>query len=171
MADISAIFGVLMITGIAFPGLLTTWWLLFPATVQRAQARLDQTPWRCFWLGGILFAVLIIPTAVLLSLPFDPAKFFGWALIVLTLAVSSLGAAGIAAKMGQPLANKMNANPAAGFWLGAVTLELAVIFPVIGWFLIFPLTTVTALGATGFALLRWAPKPALAPVSIESSAV
>lgn len=170
MADISAIFGTLLIFGIAFPGLLTAWWLLFPATVERAQARLDNTPWQCFWFGGILTAAVVIPTVILLVLPFGPAKFLGWTLIVLTLSISSLGSAGIAAKMGQRLAKQSTASPAAAFVRGAIALELAVIFPLLGWLLVFPLTLVTALGATGFALLRWVPKVTPAPVIAEPAA-
>lgn len=168
MADISAIFGSLLIFGIAFPGLLTAWWLLFPATVERAQTRLDQTPWQCFWFGGILTAAAVIPIVILLILPFGPAQFLGWALMVIVLAVSSLGSAGIAAKMGNRLVETSHASPAAAFVRGAIALELAVFFPLLGWLLVFPLTIVTALGATGFALLRWVPKTTLAKV-VESS--
>lgn len=168
MADISAIFGSLLIFGIAFPGLLTAWWLLFPATVERAQTRLEQTPWQCFWFGGIITAAVVIPTVILLVLPFGPAKFLGWTLMVVTLAVSSLGSAGIAAKMGKRLVETSHASPAAAFVRGAIALELAVFFPLLGWLLVFPLTIVTALGATGFALLRWVPKTTPAKV-VESS--
>ena len=44
MADISAIFFILLIIGISYPALLTAWWLLFPSTVERARVRLDRTP-------------------------------------------------------------------------------------------------------------------------------
>ncbi len=170
MADISAIFGSLLIFGIAFPGLLTAWWLLFPATVERAQTRLEQTPWQCFWFGGIITAAVVIPTVILLVLPFGPAKFLGWTLMMVTLAVSSLGSAGIAAKMGKRLVETSHASPAAAFVRGAIALELAVFFPLLGWLLVFPLTIVTALGATGFAVLRWAPKTAPAKVAESSPA-
>jgi hypothetical protein len=171
MADISAIFGSLLILGIAFPGLLTAWWLLFPASVERARMRLEHTPWQCFWFGGLLTAAAVIPIVILLVLPFGPAQFLGWALIVLVLAVSSLGSAGIAAKMGQRLAEKSALSPAAAFLQAAIALELAVFFPLLGWLLVFPLTIVTALGATGFALLRWTPKKATAQLATESAAV
>ena len=171
MADISAIFGSLLIFGIAFPGLLIAWWLLFPATVERARARLDQTPWRCFWFGGILTAAAVIPTVILLLLPFGLAKFLGWSLIVIVLAISSLGSAGIAAKMGVLLAERSSASPAAAFVRGAIALELAVIFPLLGWLLVFPFTVVTALGATGFALLRWLPKAAPAAIVAEPASI
>jgi uncharacterized protein involved in cysteine biosynthesis len=170
MADVSAIFGSLLIFGIAFPGMLTAWWLLFPASVERARMRLDQTPWQCFWFGGILTAAAVIPTVILLALPFGPAKFIGWTLIVIVLAFSSLGSAGIAAKMGERFAQQSNASPAAAFVRGAIALELAVFFPVLGWFLVFPLTIVAALGATGFALLRWVPKKTVSHLAADPAA-
>ena len=109
MANITAVFGILFTLGVAFPGLLTAWWLLFPATVERARLRLDRTPWRCFWLGGVLTAILSVPIGVLLALPFGPAKFTGWVLVAIALAFSALGAAGLASKMGDRLAARANA--------------------------------------------------------------
>lgn len=170
MADVSAIFGALLIFGIAFPGLLSAWWLLFPAIVARAQTRLEKTPWQCFWFGGVITAAAVIPIVILLVLPFGAAKFLGWAMILGLLSVSSLGAAGIAAKMGARLAEQSTANPAAAFLRGAIALELAVFFPIIGWLLVFPLTIVTALGATGFALLRWIPQEKNVSASAEAIA-
>jgi len=158
MADITAIFGILLLVGIAFPGMLAAWWLLFPATVDRARLRLESTPWQTFWFGGVITAATIIPTVLLLALPFGPAKFAGWFIIALLVGLSSLGSAGIAAKMAQTLSGRSGFSQAAAFVSGAVALELAVIFPVIGWFFVLPLTIVSALGATGFALLRWQPK-------------
>ena len=160
MADISAIFFILLILGVAYPSLLTAWLLLFPATVERARLRLERTPWQSFWLGGILTAALVIPTVILLSLPFGPAKFLGWILIVLALTFSGIGAAALAAKMGQRLNRLGNFSAAGAFVRGALVLELAAFFPVIGWFVLLPLATVTALGASAFALMHWVPKPA-----------
>lgn len=159
MANITAAFGLLFILGLAFPGTLTAWWLLFPATVERARLRLDRTPWRCFGLGGALTAMLIIPIVGLLMLPFGPAKFMGWALVAITLAVSALGAAGLAAKMGDKISAHSSAMPPVGaFVRGAIALELAAIFPILGWFILIPIVIVTSLGATAFALLHWMPR-------------
>ena len=159
MADISAIFGTLLALGIVFPGMITSWWLLFPATVERARLRLDRTPWLCFFAGGVMTALIAVPTVVLLALPLAPAKFVGWSIVFLTLTFATLGAAGIAATMGERLARRSNGSlsPAASFVRGAVALELAAMFPFIGWLVVIPLTIVVALGATAFALLRWLP--------------
>ena len=164
MADISAVFGILLSLGIAFPGLLTAWRLLFPATVARATARLELTPWRCFWLGGVLVAALAPPTVVLLALPFGPAKLAGWVLIVSVMTFASLGAAGLAGKMASHVQQASPGLSALSAYVRAtVALELAAAFPGIGWFVALPLITVTALGATAFALLRSVPAPARLP--------
>jgi hypothetical protein len=165
MADVSAIFGVLLIFAIAFPGMLIAWWLLFPSTVERARLRLERTPWQTFWFGGILTAVLVIPTVILLALPFGAAKFLGWATIVVLLTLSSLGSAGITATMGERLTQLSTTSPFSAFLRGAIALEMAVFFPVLGWFIVFPLTIVTSIGATGFAILRWSPKTKPVPTA------
>jgi hypothetical protein len=172
MANISAFFGILLLLGIAFPGLLTAWWLLFPATVERARLRIERTPWRCFWLGGVMTAILLIPIVILFALPFGPAKFAGFVAISISLTFASLGAAGIAAKMGERLSSRSsNLSTVGAFVRGAIALELAAVFPVIGWFIFIPLTIVTALGATIFSLLHWVPAPQRVglPISTETT--
>jgi hypothetical protein len=162
MADISAIFGILLSIGIAFPGLLAAWWLLFPSTVERARLRIEQTPMKSFWLGLGITIGASLPIVILLALPFGPAKFIGWILLAAALAVSSIGSAGIAAHLGVQLTRISTVlSPLGGFVRGAVVLELAAFFPVLGWFFIWPLLLITAIGATGFALLKWSPQAAV----------
>ncbi|HEY9529452.1 MAG TPA: hypothetical protein VIR02_20345 [Anaerolineales bacterium] len=157
MADISAIFFILLILGIAFPAMLTAWWLLFPSVVARAQLRVEKTLTRSFWMGLVIVIALAIPTIVLLALPFGPAKFLGWILLAVSLALSSVGSAGVAAHLANRLAQQSNLSALGAFVRGAVLLELAAFFPVIGWLFLWPLLLITALGATAFALLNWMP--------------
>ena len=158
MADISAIFFILLIFGIAFPAMLTAWWLLFPSVIQRAQSRVEKTLAQSFWLGLVIVIALTLPIFILLALPFGPAKFLGWILLAASLAFSSIGSAGIAAHLGNRLTQKGDVTPLGGFVRGAIVLELASFFPVIGWLFIFPILLITAFGATGFALLNWSPR-------------
>jgi hypothetical protein len=87
------------------------------------------------------------------------------------LTLSGFGSAGISAHMGRRMASP-SVTPLGGFVRGAVVLELAAAFPVLGWFFILPLALVTAFGATGFALLNWMPRsqpmraPESAPVQV-----
>ncbi|MBL8080681.1 MAG: hypothetical protein JNM55_22105 [Anaerolineales bacterium] len=172
MADISAIFFILLIIGIAFPAMLTAWWLLFPSVVSRAQSRVDKTPWGTFGMGLIILIAVTIPIVILLALPFGPAKFAGWILLAAALAVSSIGSAGIAAHLGARLSRQSTFSALSGFVRGSVLLELAAFFPVLGWFFIWPLTIIMAFGATGFAFLNWMPREktvrVLEPISTQA---
>jgi hypothetical protein len=158
MADISAIFFILLIIGVAFPAMLTAWWLLFPSVVERARLRVERTPMQSFWMGILIVIVASIPTFILLALPFGPAKFAGWILLAASLALSTIGSAGIAAHLGTRLTRQSNFSALSGFLRGSVVLELAAFFPVLGWFFIWPLLLIMAFGATGFALLNWLPR-------------
>lgn len=158
MADISAIFFILLILGIAFPAMLTVWWLLFPTLITRAQTRVDKTLAQTFWMGLVIVITVTIPIIVLLALPFGPAKFFGWILLATSIALSSIGSAGIAANLAHRLTQHTNISEVGGFIRGALVLELAAFFPIIGWLFLWPFLLITAFGATGFALLNWLPR-------------
>ena len=169
MADISAIFFILLIIGVAFPAMLTIWWLLFPALISRAQHRIEKTPIQTFWMGLTLIIAVTIPIVILFALPFGPAKFIGWILLAASLTLSSIGSAGIAAHLGMRLTRQSNFSALSGFIRGSVVLELAVFFPVLGWVFIGPLMLIMAFGATGFALLNWLPREKLQSSSVVAT--
>ena len=159
MADISAAFFILLIISVAFPCMLAAWWLLFPSLITRAQTRVEKSLASSFWLGLVTLIVVTIPIVILLSLPIGPAKFAGWILLAASLALSSIGSAGIAAHLAEQMKRAGNGfTSLGGFIRGAVILELAAFFPVLGWFFLWPLALITALGATTFALLNWMPR-------------
>ena len=170
MADISAIFFILLIISIAFPAMLAAWWLLFPNLISRAQTRVEKTLARTFWLGLVIVIGLTIPIIVLMSLPFGPAKFLGWILLAISLALSSIGSAGIAAHLGERMKHTGgNYTALNAFIRGAVILEFAAFFPVIGWLFVWPLFLIIAFGATGFALLNWMPHEKTQITSVTTS--
>jgi hypothetical protein len=159
MSDMIAIFNILLITGLAFPGMLVTWLLLFPTLVERAHKRVERTPGATFWMGLAGTILIAIPIAILLALPFAPAKFLGWVGICLALTFASFGAAGIAALMGSRARRaKPDMSEMATFVWGAVAFELAAVFPVLGWVIVIPLGILTSMGAAIFALFNWVPK-------------
>jgi hypothetical protein len=51
-----------------------------------------------------------------------------------------------------------NISPFSGFIRGAIILEFAAFFPVIGWLFIWIPLLIMAFGATAFALLNWLPR-------------
>jgi hypothetical protein len=161
MADVLAVFGTLLALGIALPGLLLTWRLLLPKWVARAQQRLEQTPWQCFFGGVIALGVYLIPTLILFNLPWGGFQFIGAVGVFILLTITSIGAAGLAGLMGQRLDNLgVNSSVVGATVRGAVALELAAVFPLIGWFVFIPVTFIMALGAFLFALVGWMPRPA-----------
>ncbi len=170
LGDVFAFFGVLLSLGLALPGLLVAWSLICPGVVARAQVRLARTPGRCFWLGGLWVAVSIPPLVILFNLPSGVSQLIGWLGVFVLLTFASLGAAGLAALMGARLRDAgLTASPPSALLRGAVALELAAVVPVIGWFVLLPLIIVSTLGAAGFALLHWMPRPAPTPVSTEAA--
>lgn len=159
MADISAIFFILLILGVAYPAMLAAWWLLFPKLIQRAQTRVEKSLGATFWLGLVVVIALVIPITILMALPIGPAKSLAWILLGASLAFSSIGSAGIAAHLGERMNQTgNNYSPLNAFIRGTVILELAAFFPIIGWLFVWiPLLT-TSFGATAFALLNWMPR-------------
>lgn len=159
MADISAIFFILLIIGVAFPAMLAAWWLLFPSLIKRAQTRVEKSFGATFWLGVVVVIALVIPITILMALPIGPAKSLGWILLGASLAFSSIGSAGIAAHLGERMRQTgNNYSPLSAFIRGAVILELAAFFPLIGWLFVWIPLLITSFGATAFALLNWMPR-------------
>ncbi|MEM7031034.1 MAG: hypothetical protein AAF629_15820 [Chloroflexota bacterium] len=169
MADVFAVFGTLLVLGIALPGLLLAWRLIFPKLVDRAQQRLVITPWRCFFMGVILMGVVAFALGLLFAIP-GGGQALGIVLLLIMLTVASFGAAGLAELMGQRLRLHGLAVSNIGATVrGAIALELAAVFPVIGWFIVIPLTLVASFGAAIYALLRWQPRPKKADSTAQTT--
>lgn len=170
MADLTAIFFILLIIGVAYPAMLTAWWLLFPAAVERARLRLDRTPGKSFWMGLAVLIGFLIPILILINLPSGFMKFLGFVAIGVMLVISSIGAAGLASRFADKL-NRLGSFSAIGaFVRGAVIIELASILPIVGWFIFLPIATVTSLGASVFAILNWVPKTTAPAVEVPAQA-
>lgn len=159
MADVAAVFGTMLAVGLALPGLLLTWRLLLPGVSGRAEERLSRTPWLCLGLGLAALSAALIPLVILFNLPAG-LQAAGFAGTFLLLAITSLGAAGLAGLMGERLRQLgLSASGVGATVWGAVALELAVAFPLVGWFILLPLAFSLSLGAALFALLGWLPRP------------
>jgi hypothetical protein len=159
MADVFAVFGTLLVVGIALPGLLLTLRLLFPKIVGRAEQRLTQTPRKNFFLGGIALIIYLIPVIILFNLPWEVFPALGLLALFALGAIASLGAAGLASALGQRLTHLgVESSTAGSIIRGAVAIELAAVFPFIGWFIFIPVTFTFTLGAAIFALFGWMPR-------------
>jgi hypothetical protein len=156
MADVYAVFGTLIALGIAYPGMLVAWRLLFPELVDRAQSRVSTSPWGSLGIGIAAGIPVILLSVFLLSAPGPVGKFLGLLIAVLGFGFASLGASGLAAGMGiqlNQLAGGRYSIPGAHV-RGALALELSAIFPFIGWLVVFPISTLICFGALLRALFR-----------------
>jgi hypothetical protein len=155
MSDILSIFGFLVILGLGFPALLFVVWLSLPAPVTRARQAVDNGGRRCFGVGLLALLLMAFPLAFVIQFP-GPGEFAGIVAVLGLLGLSTIGAAGMAAHLADRITTRAQGKVAAhrAFLYGAVTLELAVAFPVLGWVLVFPFALITGLGATFIALFR-----------------
>ena len=160
MADVYAIFGILVLLGVTYPAMLTTWWLLFPEKVEESRLRIIESPRRSFGLGVAFASVAAIPAVLFFTLPSQFIQVLGWIWVVIVLGVASLGATSIASDLGLRVNWKNDGAflSLGAFLRGAVILELASAFPIIGWLLIIPAGTLVSIGAAVPSILSRRPK-------------
>jgi len=172
MSDVYAVFGTLLALGIAFPGMLTAFWLLFPAIVERAEVRIESAPWKSFWLGLGSAIAIGVPVVVLFNLPLGGLQFLGFMILLLALGISTFGAAGIALLMGRRIHDHSDhgLSTTKSFVLGGIALALAAAFPIVGWFLVIPASLFISFGSSLFVLFRRTEAPATGGQTAESAA-
>jgi len=141
MAIVFSVLGVLL----AFQGL----WLLargvWPAAVLAAADDCDRALWKPFLVGLPVAAVMIVAAARLMKIG-GTGGLFGLALLSTFVLLSSVGVAGLCTLIGRRLNNGQTSVKT--MILGGVTLELAFVFPLVGWFAVLPLTLLIGAGAT-----------------------
>ena len=159
MSDVLAIILILLLLGSAYPGLLAALRLLFPRVVTASRLRIQRQAWRCFWSGVLAALVIALPAVIFVNMPVGLLKLLGWALLGLGLGLGVFGAAGLAELMASRMQGEEPDAPAAigAFVRAAVTIELAAVFPVLGWLVFFPISLLVSLGASVLAWLRGAP--------------
>lgn len=127
---------------------------LLPGLHQRSVAALERSPWRALGLGLLNFIFFGVIFAVCANLP-----VLGLISLLIALALPSLIVIGLAAVgrlVGERLAawREKPTSPLARLVAGNVLLILALFAPLIGWFVLLPLTALAALGAVALALLQ-----------------
>ena len=140
--------------------------LLFEAKAGAARRVLEQEAGRTFGLGIVLLLPLGFAAIALINAP-GALKVLGFALIAVLLATSLLGGAGLALLMGERTAaqdEKMSSFTALS--RGAGMMAIAWLFPVLGWFLVAPVSVITGLGAG--AKVLWKRRQKKEAVAVEA---
>ena len=127
--------------------------LLFPNPVRRAERRILERPGRSFAAGLLFWVVSAFLTISLLQAKAAPAQILGWLCAGPMLACSIFGGAALARLAGSRIREEAPHAPRLLCVLGgALCVTLAGLLPVIGWFVILPLSGFTAVGAGLWAL-------------------
>jgi hypothetical protein len=153
MADVLAT--VFIILGL-FVTLPSSWLLagaLAPAAASRAHERVRTRPYLTTLLGLIALALTITVFAFVNSITVGAGKILLFLIAGLVLAVAMLGCAGVSRALGDRLpAAREGLSPLAREIRSAAVLVLSFLMPVLGWFMVLPLTFLMAYGAGLHAL-------------------
>lgn len=147
MADTMAVFFVILGLLLAFPAL----WLmargLWPGTVTAARDLFERGLLRSLALGLPVVMAVILTTA-LVSRAGTPGKIAAVGLVCFAIMIAACGVAGLATLIGERLSTADDVGREWSATLrGGVILALTWLLPVLGWFVILPLTMTAGLGA------------------------
>lgn len=144
-----------LVSGITLAALLTTLTYLLPEQVQRTQAVLEGSAKRAFVIGLVNFIFFGLLAAF--GLERGPLlRLLGALLALALLAAGSVGLTAVTQILRQRIYGRQTISDTVKT---AVLLITAGFTPIVGWFILAPLTLLTSLGAAIIALLRSAPPP------------
>jgi hypothetical protein len=154
VADILMWFLLILGTYVVF----ISYWLaaqaLFPDLAEGCRHRIKSAPLKHALIGLACTIPAAAAGIALLNVPNPILKFIGAAMVLLLILSGLVGSSGLAAQIGFGLANPADqAQPWRRVLRGGMVLGLTFVFPLIGWFLILPLSLVMGVGALFGSLL------------------
>jgi hypothetical protein len=143
-----------------------SYWLasqaLFPDVTDRCRQRIKSAPLRHAVMGLAWTVPSAFAGVALLKVPNPALKFAGATILLLLVLAGLVGSSGLASQIGFGLADPADeAQPWRRVLRGGAVLGLTFVFPLIGWFIILPLSLMMGIGALAGSL--WRPPALLAP--------
>ena len=155
MADTFAVFFVILGLLLAFPGLWLLCRGLWPNMVAGAADRCRKGLVKPILIGAPVFAGVIVFAIVVARVPGGVGAIISAAIICAFAMVSNAGVAGFATCIGERLASPADAaRPWKSTLRGGIVLELSYLLPVLGWFVILPLSVIIGCGAAALSLMN-----------------
>jgi hypothetical protein len=154
LAQVQAVVAALFAIIATLTGLLTSVTLLLPKQANGAAQALDEAPKRCFWKGLALLAVAAFAFGGLSRIPAPLIKFVCFAILMGIAGLVTLGCAGMALLMGRRIGEMSGARSSLGCLVrGSLAYSIGIMFPIVGWWLLMPLSVLCA-GGAGLTALR-----------------
>ena len=155
MADTFAIFFVILGLLLAFPGLWLLCRGLWPNLVAGAADRCRTGLIKPILIGAPLSAGAIVFALLVARVPGGIGAIVSAAIVCAFAMVSNAGVAGFATCIGERLASPVDAaRPWKATLRGGIVLELSYLLPVLGWFVILPLSIIIGCGAAALSLIN-----------------
>jgi hypothetical protein len=146
--------------------------LAFPQNSKRAEIALANNPKKTL-IAGILGTALAILGLVLLGNTAGVIKIVGFVVSLCMGVILIIGGAGIAQLLGTRIGEISGAKSSFGALVrGSIVHSFSMLFPMLGWFLMLPLSILFAMGAGYFAIVpqdRTADKPIVPPLPHEGA--
>lgn len=130
---------------------------LWPGFSARAEEAISSKPVRSMAFGLPALAAILAVSALLLGVPSPPARLLGVLVLGTGAALTLCGLTGVVLRVGRGLGGDARPGDVA-VRRGATALLLAWLFPLLGWFVVLPLSLAAGLGAAFEALLSRAPQ-------------
>ena len=147
IGDSFSIVAILMGIGFTTWALILAASLLFNGRANMAKERYEKRPWVGFGLGVLMVLTVGLISLVLAQLPNPLLKLMGTTGLMLLLAISSLGSAGLCQLVALRIRNlEPTLSPYAALTRAAMLVVVAGFFPVLGWFFVGPILFITSLG-------------------------
>lgn len=172
MSDVASIVATVLAALLAMPGIALLYAVFFPSFARKAEIRVTRNPILTFVCGLVAALFIFGFAAIVGQAPAPGLKFFAvvFGLGGAWLALSGLS--GIAGRIGHAMPSPVDRDqPWRAIVRGSVILELACLFPVVGWLLIYPVALAMGMGAAVLAIFpasqpvpQFAPAPAPAAV-------
>jgi len=154
IGDVLAVIGIVVATVVSLWALVIAVSVLFGERTARARERIEHSPGKVTLLGAFIVLVLGIIVVALLNQPHGLLKLIGWMIYMLLMLTGAIGFSGLAALVAQRLKQmEPSLTPYGALSRGALFCVLAMLVPLLGWFVVGPLMGFASVGAGVEALL------------------
>lgn len=153
IADVLAIVFGLVLVGGGLASLAVLLGVLFPETINRAGHHAGSHPIRMGFFGGFAFFGILLVAVILGKVP-GVGQLLALITLVTGLTVAVIGGAGVIRSLAAKLSPTPQTISFQELVKTAAILELAMLIPLVGWFVVLPVTFAVMLGTGLRALLH-----------------